>query len=72
MIMQELIEAEATERIGADKFERTESPHDRAQRERDRLLATQAGEVKLRIRSCPRGRSPGDPRVHESLRRDIL
>ena len=32
MVMQELIEAEATERIGAGRYERTEDPHHRTQR----------------------------------------
>ena len=32
LVMQELIETEATERIGAGRYERTETPHHRTQR----------------------------------------
>ena len=32
MVLQELIEAEATEVIGAARYERTDDAHDRAQR----------------------------------------
>src|SRR5687768_2041972 len=49
MVMQELIEAEATERIGAAKYERTETRTTERNGYRDRLLATQAGDVGLRI-----------------------
>jgi putative transposase len=49
MVMQELIEAEATEKIGAAKWERTETRTTERNGYRDRLLATQAGDVDLRI-----------------------
>jgi putative transposase len=49
MVMQELIEAEATERIGADRYERSGSRTTQRNGGRSRLLATQAGDVELRI-----------------------
>jgi putative transposase len=55
MVMQELIEAEATERIGAAKYERTESRTTERNGARDRLLATQAGDVELRIPKLRKG-----------------
>src|SRR3954471_24776069 len=55
MVMQELIEAEATERIGAAKYERTESRTTERNGGRDRLLATQAGDVELRIPKLRKG-----------------
>src|SRR5215208_4094314 len=55
MVMQELIEAEATERIGAAKYERTEARTTERNGARDRLLATQAGDVELRIPKLRKG-----------------
>jgi hypothetical protein len=55
MVMQELIEAEATERIGAGKYERTESRTTERNGARDRLLATQVGDVELRIPKLRKG-----------------
>jgi len=55
MVMQELIEAEATERVGAAKYERTESRVTERNGARDRLLATQAGDVELRIPKLRQG-----------------
>jgi putative transposase len=55
MVMQELIEAEATERIGAAKYERAESRVTERNGSRDRLLATQAGDVELRIPKLRKG-----------------
>lgn len=49
IVMQELIEAEASERIGARGYERTESRTAERNGARERLLATQAGDVDLRI-----------------------
>ena len=48
-MLQALIDAEATARIGAERFERT--PHRTTQRNgtRDRLLSTKAGDVELKI-----------------------
>jgi putative transposase len=55
MVMQELIEAEATERIGAARYERTESRTTERNGARGRLLATQAGDVELRIPKLRKG-----------------
>jgi putative transposase len=55
MVMQDLIEAEATERIGAAKYERTGSRTTERNGARDRLLATQAGDVELRIPKLRKG-----------------
>src|SRR5215213_7398278 len=55
MVMQELIEAEATERIGAARYERTESRATDRNGARPRLLATQAGDVELRIPKLRKG-----------------
>jgi putative transposase len=55
MVMQELIEAEATERIGAGRYERTEERTTERNGSRGRLLATQAGDVQLRIPKLRKG-----------------
>jgi putative transposase len=55
MVMQELIEAEATEKIGAAKYERTDTRVTERNGARDRLLATQAGDVELRIPKLRKG-----------------
>src|SRR3954463_5953887 len=55
MVMQELIEAEATELIGAGKYERTNTRTTERNGARDRLLATQAGDVELRIPKLRKG-----------------
>src|SRR3954463_16562504 len=55
MVMQELIEAEATELIGAGKYERTNTRVTERNGARDRLLATQAGDVELRIPKLRKG-----------------
>jgi len=47
MVMQELIEAEATDKIGAGRYERTDSRTTERNGFRPRLLATQAGDVEL-------------------------
>ena len=46
LVMQELIETEATEQIGADRYERTETRITDRNGSRPRLLATQAGDVR--------------------------
>jgi putative transposase len=55
MVMQELIEAEATEHIGAGRYERTESRTTERNGTRPRLLATQAGDVALKIPKLRKG-----------------
>jgi putative transposase len=55
MVMQELIEAEATEKIGADRYQRTDTRTTERNGARDRLLATQAGDVELKIPKLRKG-----------------
>jgi putative transposase len=55
MVMQELIEAEASERIGAARYQRTASRSTERNGSRERLLATQAGDVQLRIPKLRKG-----------------
>ena len=55
MVMQELIEAEASEKIGAGRYERTESRTTERNGSRPRLLATQAGDVQLKIPKLRKG-----------------
>ena len=55
LVMQELIETEAAERIGADRYERTETRITDRNGSRPRLLATQAGDVQLRIPKLRKG-----------------
>ena len=54
-VLQELIEAEATERIGAGRYERSEHRTNDRNGHRPRLLATQAGDVELKIPKLRRG-----------------
>ena len=53
--MLELIEVEATEQIGADRYERTESRVTERNGTRPRLLTTQAGDIELRIPKLRKG-----------------
>ncbi|WP_397518144.1 IS256 family transposase [Rhodococcus pyridinivorans] len=55
MVMQELIETEATEQIGASRYERTEARSNERNGARPRLVATQAGDVELRIPKLRKG-----------------
>jgi len=55
MVMQEQIEAEAAERIGAGHYERTESRTTHRNGSRPRLVTTQAGDVGLRIPKLRKG-----------------
>jgi putative transposase len=55
MVMQELIEAEATERIGAARYERTPERVTDRNGARPRLVATQAGDIELRIPKLRKG-----------------
>jgi putative transposase len=62
MVMQELIEAEATEQVGAARYERTQERVTDRNGARPRLLATQAGDVQLRIPKLRKGSFfSGDP-----------
>ncbi len=49
LVLQELIEAEAAEVIGAGRYERTDKRVAERNGSRPRLVATQAGDVGLRI-----------------------
>jgi putative transposase len=55
LVLQELIETEAAERIGADRYERTDTRVTDRNGARPRLLATQAGDVQLRIPKLRKG-----------------
>jgi putative transposase len=55
LMLQALIDAEATARIGADRFERTESRTTQRNGTRDRLLSTKAGDVDLKIPKLRQG-----------------
>ena len=55
MVMQELIEAEATELIGAARYERTEGRTTERNGTRPKLVATQAGDIGLRIPKLRKG-----------------
>jgi transposase-like protein len=55
MVLQELIEAEAAEVIGAARYERTTTRTTQRNGHRDRQLSTQAGDVSLRIPKLRQG-----------------
>jgi transposase-like protein len=55
LVFQELIEVEATEEIGAGRYERTDTRVTDRNGSRPRLLATQAGDVELRIPKLRKG-----------------
>ena len=55
LVLQELIEAEAAEAIGAGRYERSEHRRTERNGHRGRLLATQAGDVELKIPKLRKG-----------------
>jgi transposase-like protein len=55
LMLQALIDAEATAAIGADRFERTSSRTTQRNGSRDRLLSTKAGDVDLKIPKLRQG-----------------
>ena len=55
LILQALIDAEATARIGAERFERTSTRTTQRNGTRDRLLATKAGDLELKIPKLRQG-----------------
>jgi putative transposase len=55
LVMQELIETEASERIGAGRYQRTESRVTDRNGSGPRMLATQAGDVQLNIPKLRKG-----------------
>ena len=72
LVLQELIEVEASEQIGAGRYERRDTRVTERDGSRPRLLTTQAGDVGLRIpkrRRVAATRVPGGPRSPMSGRR---
>ena len=62
LVLQELIEVEASETIGAGRYERTEERRTHRNGSRSRLLSTKAGDVELHIEEAARGQLlPGPP-----------
>jgi putative transposase len=55
LVLQELIEAEAAETIGAARYERTDTRTNERNGSRPRLLSTQAGDIELRIPKLRKG-----------------
>ena len=55
LVLQALIDVEATEHIGAARYERTETRTVQRNGSRDRLLATKAGDVELKIPKLRKG-----------------
>lgn len=55
LVMQELIEVEAAEQIGAARYERTDTRTTERNGNRPRLLATQAGDIELKIPKLRKG-----------------
>jgi putative transposase len=55
LVMQELIEVEAAEQIGAGRYERVESRVTERNGSRPRLVATQAGDIELKIPKLRKG-----------------
>ena len=55
LVMQELIETEATEQIGAARYERTDTRTTDRNGTRPRLVSTQAGDIELRIPKLRKG-----------------
>ena len=55
LVMQELVEVEAAEQIGAARYERTDTRVTERNGSRPRLLATQAGDIELRIPKLRKG-----------------
>src|SRR5215211_7744399 len=55
MVLQELIEVEATEQIGAARYERADTRTTDRNGSRPRLLTTQAGDIELRIPKLRKG-----------------
>ena len=58
LVLQALIDAEATQRIGAGRYERTDTRHRPSQRHPLGAAVHQAGDVELRIPSCGLGFFP--------------
>ena len=63
--LQQLIEAEAAEKIGAGRYERTDARTTERSGHRPRVLSTKAGDLSLKIPSCARGRSSRRSSSHD-------
>ena len=61
LVMQELIELEVTDHIGAARYERSDTRTNERNGHSPRLLATQAGDIELKI---PK---PNPPRIIDDL-----
>ncbi len=73
MVLQEMIETEAVEHIGAGRYERSEDRITERNGHRPRLLATQAGDVELRIPKLRKGSfMPVDPRAAPTHRPGVV
>jgi putative transposase len=57
MVLQELIETEATEAIGAARYERSATRTTERNGSRPKLVTTKGGDVSVRSPSCAPGRS---------------
>ena len=70
-VLQALVDAEATARVGAEPHQRTETRTTQRNGYRDRLMTTAAGDVELRIPKLAPGRSSRRcwPAVAGSIRR---
>src|SRR5215210_7197500 len=55
LVMQELVETEASQQVGAGRYERTDTRVTDRNGSRPRLVATQAGDVELRIPKLRKG-----------------
>jgi putative transposase len=55
LVLQELIEVEATEHIGADRYERADTRITDRNGHRDRVLTTKAGDLELAIPKLRKG-----------------
>jgi putative transposase len=75
LVLQELIELEATEAIGADRYERSDTRVTERNGARPRLLTTRAGDVELHIPELRKGSffpsilEPGDGSIRRCTRR---
>ena len=68
LVLQALIDTEATERIGAARYERTATRTTQRNGNRDRLLMTKAGDVELNTPSSASAASSRHPRLAPLLR----
>src|SRR4030095_3600650 len=77
LVLQALIDAEATEVVGADRYQRSASRTTHRNGSRQRLLSTKAGDVELRIPKLREGSFfpallEPRPRTHRDLCGGVL